>query len=83
MYRVPVKLERTLFMHATLEWILFAVCHADGAAAAAACGLQLLNLLSRESCTALLLMLLYVCMSYVYGCGCLSLDSRCCCLLLL
>ena len=82
MYRVPAKSESTLFRHTTLDWILLAVCHTDGAVVAAACCMPLSNLHARKSCTALLLMLLCVydvCLRLALR---LWLDCRCCLLLL-
>ena len=77
-YRVPAQSEHIIIRQITLN-AAFAVCRTAGVAAAAACCLLLLHY---AHCTALLLLLLYVRILHLYGLR-LSLDSRCCCLLLL
>ena len=55
----------TYYYIAMLHWVLLAVCRADGAATLTAC--VLVKLHAHESCTALLLLLLYVYMLHFYG----------------
>ena len=74
------KVRACYYYLGIFHWILLAVCRTAGAAAAAACCLWLI-LHAHKSCTALLLLLLYECILYFYGLR-MSLDYRCCGLLL-
>ena len=65
-----------------LRWVLLAICGTDGAAAAAACGLLLLNLDANMGCTTVILLLLYLLYAVILRlavCRWTAGAAACCC----